>query len=61
MIGGSGPNALILDALKIPIVTCGIGYEGAQDHSPNENILVDLYIKGSKHIVRILKTFATIE
>ncbi len=58
MIGGSGPNALILDALKLPIVTSGIGYEGAQVHSPNENILVDLYIKGTKHIVRILKEFS---
>ena len=58
MSGGSGPNAIVLDALKLPIVMAGIGYEGAQIHSPNEHIIMDYYIKGTKHIVRIVKDFA---
>ena len=61
MIGGSGPNAIILDALDIPIVMAGVGYDGAQVHSPNENLVIENYLKGTKHIVRILKQFAEMD
>ncbi|MBI9048113.1 MAG: M20/M25/M40 family metallo-hydrolase [Anaerolineaceae bacterium] len=61
MIGGSGPNAIIQDALKLPIVMAGVGYDGAQVHSPNENLVIDLYLKGTKHIVRILKEFSEMD
>lgn len=58
MIGGSGPNHAFLEYLKVPVVTAGIGHPGGQAHAPNENIRLDLYLKGAKHIVRILKAFA---
>ena len=61
MIGGSGPNAIILDAFNIPIVMSGVGYDGAQVHSPNENLVIDNYVLGTKHIVRILKQFAEMD
>lgn len=54
MSGGSGPNHLFIETLHIPIVTAGIGYPGSQAHAPNENIRLDLYLKGAKHIARIL-------
>ncbi len=54
MTGGSGPNYIFIDALKLPIVTAGFGYPGAQMHAPNENIRLDLYLKGAKHIARVL-------
>lgn len=57
MVGGSGPNAMVQDALKIPIVTAGIGHPASQAHAPNENVRVDLYEKGARHIARILKYF----
>ncbi len=57
MIGGSGPNHAFLEYLKIPIATAGVGYPGSQAHAPNENIRLDLYEKGAKHIVRILSEF----
>jgi acetylornithine deacetylase/succinyl-diaminopimelate desuccinylase-like protein len=57
MIGGSGPNHAFLEYLKLPIVTAGIGHPGAQAHAPNENIRLDLYEKGAKHITRILTEF----
>ncbi len=58
MTGGSGPNHIFIEALHLPVVTAGVGYPGAQAHAPNENIRLDLYLKGAKHIVRILKEFS---
>jgi len=55
--GGSGPNHVFVHFLKLPVVSTGIGYPGSQAHAPNENIRVDLYLKGAMHIVRILKEF----
>jgi acetylornithine deacetylase/succinyl-diaminopimelate desuccinylase-like protein len=60
LTGGSGPNHLFLDALKLPIASAGLGYPGANIHAPNENISLDHYIKHSKHIVRIIDRFSKI-
>jgi acetylornithine deacetylase/succinyl-diaminopimelate desuccinylase-like protein len=57
MIGGSGPNHVFTEALGIPIVTAGVGYPGSQAHAPNENLRIDLYLKGARHIARILTAF----
>jgi acetylornithine deacetylase/succinyl-diaminopimelate desuccinylase-like protein len=58
MIGGSGPNHVFIEALKVPIVTAGVGYPGTQAHAPNENVRLDLYLKGARHIARIISAFA---
>lgn len=58
MVGGSGPNHIFLEVLQIPIATAGIGYPGSKAHAPNENMVISLYLKGAKHITRILKDFA---
>lgn len=55
--GGSGPNHAFIHYLNLPVATAGIGYPGAQVHAPNENILLDHYLKGARHITRILKEF----
>jgi acetylornithine deacetylase/succinyl-diaminopimelate desuccinylase-like protein len=57
MTGGSGPNYAFIHYLKVPVATSGIGYPGAQTHAPNENIRLDLYLKGAQHIARIIKYF----
>jgi len=57
MIGGSGPSYPFIHYLGVPVATCGIGHPGANVHAPNENIRLDLYMKGAKHITRILKEF----
>lgn len=59
--GGSGPNHVFLETLKLPIVTAGVGHPGAQAHAPNENLRLDLYLKGANHIARILKEFGKLE
>jgi acetylornithine deacetylase/succinyl-diaminopimelate desuccinylase-like protein len=57
MTGGSGPNYVFKEYLNVPIVTAGVGYPGSQAHAPNENMRLDLYLKGASHIARILKAF----
>jgi acetylornithine deacetylase/succinyl-diaminopimelate desuccinylase-like protein len=57
MSGGSGPNHVFVHHLKLPVVSAGIGYPGAKGHAPNENIRLDLYLKGAMHIARILNEF----
>jgi acetylornithine deacetylase/succinyl-diaminopimelate desuccinylase-like protein len=58
MVGGSGPNYPFIEHLHLPIVSAGIGYPGAQAHAPNENIRLDLYLKGARHIARIIQAFS---
>lgn len=57
MIGGSGPNYPFVHILGLPVVTAGVGYPGSQAHAPNENMRIDLYLKGAEHIARIIKEF----
>jgi len=57
MSGGSGPNYPFLHYLNLPIASSGVGYPGGQVHAPNENIRLDHYLKGARHIARILKEF----
>lgn len=57
MVGGSGPNHAFIHELQLPVATAGIGYPGTNAHAPNENIRLDLYLLGARHIVRILKEF----
>ena len=58
MVGGSGPNHAFVTTLDLPVVTAGIGYPGGNVHAPDENIRIDLYLKGAKHMVRIINSFA---
>ncbi len=58
MTGGSGPNHVFLETLNVPIATAGVGYPGTRAHAPNENVRVDHYLKGAKHIARIIKDFS---
>lgn len=59
MIGGSGPNYPFVHLLNLPVATAGIGYPGSQAHAPNENLRIDLYLKGARHIARIIEEFAS--
>ena len=58
MSGGSGPNHPFVHHLNLPVATAGVGYPGTQAHAPNENVRLDLYLKGAKHIARIIGEFA---
>lgn len=60
-VGGSGPNAIFKAFHSFPIVSAGVSYPYAQAHAPNENVRLDHYLKGARHIVRILKAFSAAE
>jgi acetylornithine deacetylase/succinyl-diaminopimelate desuccinylase-like protein len=57
MIGGSGPNYVFIDTLKVPVVTAGVGYPGSRAHAPNENMRLDNFVQGVKHTARIAERF----
>jgi acetylornithine deacetylase/succinyl-diaminopimelate desuccinylase-like protein len=61
MSGGSGPNALFVKDLRMPVATAGIGYPGSQAHAPNENIVLEHFVKGAKHTARIIGAFAELQ
>ena len=46
--GGSNPSSIISDFLGIPIVKVPYGSHDECNHAPNENLVVDLFIKGIK-------------
>ena len=58
MIGGSGPWHIFTEYLKLPVVMAGCWHPGCAAHAPNENLRLDLYLKGASQIVRILSVFA---
>ena len=58
LVGGSGPSYPFIHILKLPVATAGVAHPGANVHAPNENMRLDLYLKGAKHITRILKSFS---
>lgn len=58
---GSGPWYQLCDAFGIDAATAGVGHGRSQAHAPDENIYVDDYILGIKHIVAIMDRFAKSE
>lgn len=60
IIGGSGPLYPFVEVLRLPVVSAGIGYPGAQVHAPNENITLQQFRDGIRHTAQILLRFAGI-
>lgn len=56
---GSGPWHQVCSQFGIDACTAGVGHGRSQAHAPNENIYVDDFILGIKHIVAIMNRFAT--
>lgn len=61
MSGGSGPNHPFIHDLGLPVATAGLGYPEGNVHAPNENILVEYFIKAAEHTALILDRFASME
>ncbi len=57
---GSGPWHQICSQFGIDACTAGVGHGRSQAHAPNENIYVDDFILGIKHIAAIMDRFAAI-
>ncbi len=58
MIGGSGPYHAFVHYLHLPIGSVGIGHSDSRAHAPNENMRLDLFVKGTQHTARVIERFA---
>lgn len=58
---GSGPWYQLCDAFGIDAATAGVGNGYSRAHAPDENINVEDFILGIKHIVAIMDRFAASE
>jgi acetylornithine deacetylase/succinyl-diaminopimelate desuccinylase-like protein len=57
MVGGSGPNHAFIEHLGVPIATLGGGYPGARAHAPDENVRIEDFVHGIKHMAHLLVAF----
>jgi len=55
---GSGPFYNIANKLNIPTISAGVGYYDSKAHAPNENIRIEDFRKGIKHIATIIHLFS---
>ena len=58
MAAGSGPIYIFTDIARTPMTGAGVGYYGSRVHAPNENIRLEDFIKGVKHVALTLIEFA---
>ncbi|MFB0841591.1 M20/M25/M40 family metallo-hydrolase [Paenibacillus oleatilyticus] len=58
MSPATGPMYILCQRIGIPAVSVGVGHFASNNHAPNENIAVDDYIQGIKHIAAIIEDFA---
>lgn len=56
---GSGPWYQLCTQFGIDACTAGVGNAKSQAHAPNENIIVEDYWRGIKHIAAIIDRYAT--
>jgi acetylornithine deacetylase/succinyl-diaminopimelate desuccinylase-like protein len=58
-MAGTGPQYLLCAQFGVPAVGTGVGNADSNNHAPNENIVVDDYIQGIKHMAWVFHHFAT--
>jgi acetylornithine deacetylase/succinyl-diaminopimelate desuccinylase-like protein len=56
--GGSGPIYYFTEVAKTPMTGAGVGYYGSRAHAPNENIRIQDFINGIRHVALTLIKFA---
>ncbi|MDM7274872.1 MAG: M20/M25/M40 family metallo-hydrolase [Thermoprotei archaeon] len=59
MAAGSGPIYIFTNIAKTPMTGAGVGYYGSKVHAPNENIRIEDFHKGVKHVALTIINFAT--
>ena len=57
-MAGSGPMYDFGSTLGIPVASAGIDHPSHQIHAPNENIRVEDFVLGARHIALIMQRFA---
>ncbi len=57
-MAGTGPMHALCARWGIPVVGAGVGHADSRNHAPNENIYVQDYIDGIKHMATVFQEFA---
>jgi acetylornithine deacetylase/succinyl-diaminopimelate desuccinylase-like protein len=60
LTGGSSPVYAFARPLGITVVNPGVGYPGSRTHAPDENVRLQDFKNGARHIASILDQFATL-
>ncbi|HSB77965.1 MAG TPA: M20/M25/M40 family metallo-hydrolase [Candidatus Methylomirabilis sp.] len=58
VLGGSSPNYLFTNVLKLPAIWVTYGPHDQNNHAPNENITVNSFLDGIRASVLVLQRFA---
>ena len=57
-MAGTGPQYLLCAQFGVPAVGMGVGNAESNNHAPNENIIIDDYVQGIKHMAWVFHRFA---
>lgn len=58
---GAGPRHVFTEWTDMPIVGVGVTHIGSRSHGPDENIVLEDYRQGIKHVVAIIELFGAQE
>ena len=58
LTAGTGPMYDLCQKFGIPAVSTGVGNADSKNHAPNENVVIEDYIQGIKHIAWIMEAYA---
>ena len=56
-MAGTGPLYPFIETLGLPVADCGIGYQDARIHAPDENIRIEDFLRGTKAIAALVARF----
>jgi acetylornithine deacetylase/succinyl-diaminopimelate desuccinylase-like protein len=56
-MAGTGPQHVLTGEKGIPTIGSGVGYAHSNAHAPNENIRIEDFIDGIKHIAMVMHLF----
>jgi acetylornithine deacetylase/succinyl-diaminopimelate desuccinylase-like protein len=60
LTAGTGPMYDLCQKFGIPAVSTGVGNAESNNHAPNENVVIEDFIQGIKHIASIMEAYATL-
>lgn len=58
MSPATGPMYILCQRIGIPSVSVGVGNFASNNHAPNENIVIEDFIQGIKHMAAIIEDFS---
>jgi acetylornithine deacetylase/succinyl-diaminopimelate desuccinylase-like protein len=58
---GTGPMASFTETLGLPTASSGVEYPDSRAHAPDENIRLEDFVQGAKHIAAILERCSKLE